>query len=76
MKNPRDKQQILFLAKQIFPDKPKILTEAFQDATNQSYGYLIIDLTPTTSDDYRLRTRIFPEETNNIFSPIIYKPKL
>jgi septin family protein len=76
MKNPRDKQQIKYLAKQIFADNSKYLIEAYNDATKNPYGYLVIDLTADTPDEYRLRTRIYPDESKNIrFSPIIYQPK-
>jgi hypothetical protein len=76
MKNPRDKQQIKYLAKQIFADNSKYLIEAYNDATKNPYGYLVIDLTAETPDEYRLRTRIYPDESKNIrFSPIIYQPK-
>lgn len=34
-KNPRDRQQIKFLAKQISPDNPKYIQEAFNDATSK-----------------------------------------
>ena len=57
-KNPRDNQQITTLARQMYPGKSKFMTEAFQDATKQSYGYLFIDLKPTTYDFLRLRTSI------------------
>lgn len=78
LKNPRDSSQIMTLARQIFPHRPKTLTEAYDDATRSSYGYLKIDLTPETPESYRLQTRITPEEVQHLykdFSPIIYKPK-
>jgi len=78
MKNPRDGVQVLNLARQIYPDKPKLITEAYKDATKQAYGYLIIDLKPDTPEFLRLKTRIMPEEVehlNKSFSPIIYKSK-
>jgi hypothetical protein len=55
------------------------MTEAFKDATVKSYGYLMIDLTPDTPEEIRLRTRIFPDESPRFdqnISPIIYKQKL
>jgi hypothetical protein len=78
LKNPRDGSQILNLAKQIFPTNPKLLIEAYKDATQHPYGYIVIDLKQDTPEFYRLRTRITPEETsylNKKFSPIIYKIK-
>jgi hypothetical protein len=75
LKNPRDPNQVWNLAKQIFPNNSKILTEAFKDATKTPYGYLLIDLTPDTPEKYRLRTRITTSEVISIgrnFAPIIY----
>jgi hypothetical protein len=62
MKNPSDRLQLLNLARQIFPTKQKFLTEAFDDACGEPFGYLLLDLEPSTSDDMRLRTKIFPED--------------
>lgn len=80
LKNPRDANQISALAKQIFPNNPKILSEAYYNATRSSYGYLLIDLTPDTPEEYRLRSRITTDEVlflGSKFNPIIYyiKPK-
>lgn len=74
-KNPRDKNQINFLARQIFPEHPKLMQECYQDATQNPHGYLLIDLTQTTKDDYRLRTKIFPADSprNIFYVPIPYK---
>ena len=59
-KNPRDAAQISYLARQMFPGNPKLLQEAYADATTKPYGYLLIDLKTTTPESYRLRTQIFP----------------
>lgn len=78
LKNPRDGSQILHLARQIFPSYPKVLTIAYDDATKEPYGYIVIDLKSDTPQMLRLRTRITPEEVahlNKTFSPIIYKKK-
>lgn len=71
-KNPRDKQQILHLSKQISPENPKYIQEAYNDATSKPYGYLLFDLRQTTSDIIRYRTAIF--ECDNP-SNIVYVPK-
>ena len=39
------------------------MTESFEDATARPYGYLLCDLKPETPNDFRLRTNIFPGET-------------
>lgn len=62
-KSPRDSSQITHLAKQMYPGNIKFMQEAFNDATAKPYGYLLCDLKPETPDDFRLRTNIFPDET-------------
>lgn len=61
-KNPRDASQIAYLARQMFPEKPKHLQEAYKDATSKPYGYLFIDLKSSTPESYRLRSQILPGE--------------
>ena len=62
-KSPRDSSQVTHLAKQMFPGHVKYMQESFQDATSRPYGYLLCDLKPETPSDFRLRTNIFPGET-------------
>ena len=66
-KNPRDAAQISYLARQMFPEKPKYLQEAYKDATHTPYGYLFIDLKGNTLETFRLRTQIFPGETQYVY---------
>ena len=66
-KNPRDLSQINHLAKQISPGKTKAVQEAYLDATRRPYGYLLCDFTPTTPDELRLRTNIFPGENTFVY---------
>ena len=79
MKNPRDKSQIAHLARQLFPENPKYLMDSYLDATQNQFGYLIIDLKPHTNDKYRLRTRItsyeLPKSIKGGYAPIVYLPK-
>lgn len=62
-KNPRDRAQIRHLARQVFPNDPKFLEEAYYDATSRPHGYLLLDLKQSTPDEYRFRTCIFPDDT-------------
>ena len=62
-KSPRDSSQITHLAKQMYPGNVKFMQEAFTDATSKPYGYLLCDLKPNSPEDFRLRTNLFPEET-------------
>lgn len=61
-KNPRDRAQIQHLARQVFPENPKFLSEAYHNATTPPHGYLLLDLKQTTPDNLRLRTGIFPDD--------------
>jgi hypothetical protein len=65
MKNPSDQLQVQTLARQIFPSNRRFFTEAYRDACSEPYGYLLVDLEPTTPDTIRLRTCIFPDDPYN-----------
>jgi hypothetical protein len=58
LKNPID-QQVMNLARQIYPEKPHQLLHHFQAATMKPCGYLKIDLKPTTPYSLQLRTNVF-----------------
>ncbi len=68
-KNPSDKLQIANLARQLYPRQVKYFTEAYDDATREPYGYLVVDVTQRTPDELRLRTAIFPDETTVVYCP-------
>lgn len=55
-KNPRDKSQIVVLSRQL--DMSHLIS-AYQDATRQPHGYLIVDLSPHTPDELRLMSQLF-----------------
>lgn len=61
--------QITCLAKQMYPGRVKYFQEAYTDATKEKYGYLFIDLKPDTPENFRLRTNIFPGETQFTYIP-------
>jgi hypothetical protein len=67
-KNPADSLQVSTMARQMFPRKPKILEDAYKDATKQCYGYLLVDYHQETDDKMRLRTDIFDK-------PCVYVPR-
>ena len=66
-KNPRDASQINVLARQMFPGKSRYMVEAYKDATQGPYGYLLVDLRQETPDRLRLRTNIFPSEIQVVY---------
>lgn len=70
-KNPRDKSQISFLARQVWPENPRFLQEIYNDATSVPHGYLLLDMKQSTPDRFRFRTRIFPSDRRTV----VYVPK-
>ena len=66
-KNPRDAGQFAILARQMYPGGSKFAVEAFKDATEKPYGYLLVDLKPDTNESHRLRTDIFPTEQTSVY---------
>lgn len=69
-KNPRDKLQIEYLARQIMPRHSKGVVEVFEKATEKPHSYLMFDLTQQTPDALRIRTNIFPDETMHVYAHV------
>ena len=67
MKNPGDKLQAVNLGKQLFPKRLQYFLDSYQDATSKPYGYLLIDVSPLTEEQARLRTKIFPNELQIVY---------
>ena len=65
--NPRDANQFATLARQMYPNDSRFAAEAYADATSVPYGYLLVDLKPEQDDRYRLRTNVFPSETQYVY---------
>ena len=61
--NPRDQQQIMVLARQIYPGQSEKFLSTYRMATSKAFGYLLIDLKPDTPNDKRLWPNVF-EQTN------------
>lgn len=72
-KNPRDSQQIQTLGRQMFPNRKKYLTNSFEDATRNPYGYLLVDAKPDTAEHLRLRTDIVNPSKQIAYVPEDYK---
>lgn len=66
----RDMQQILCLGKQIFLGRSSFFMDAFYKATNEPFGYLLIDINPYSDRRYQLRTKILPGEDTRIYLPL------
>lgn len=59
-RNPRDIQQISTLGSQL--GMREILSNAYKDATNQPYGYLLVDLSPHNHTEFKLKSHILPSQ--------------
>lgn len=68
LNNPRDRLQISYLSRQMFPENPKLLIECYEDATNKPHGYLFLDFKQFTPRAYRIQSDIFDRR-------IFYIPK-
>ena len=61
-KNPRDKSQIGYLARQIVPKISKFLSKVYDHASQDPHSYLLIDRHPETPEKFRVLSNIFPSE--------------
>ena len=64
--NPIDKGQVMTLARQMYPESPQHLMRYFREATTEPYGYLLVDLKPTTPDFLRLRVNALNPESERL----------
>lgn len=71
-KNPRDRNQVSSLAVQLYPENVNFIREAFADATKLPYTYLMFDLSQTCTDELRVRTNLFSDDSPQ---NVIYIPK-
>ena len=68
-RNIRDKAQLAYLSRQIFPGNGALIPQILDDiAKRHRYPYVLIDLSPyTQNEDYRIRTKILPGEISEIY---------
>ena len=62
--SPRDKSQIMHLSNQIYPGARNLLSIVSSTIVNDSGArgaYLLIDLSPDTPENFRLRNTLFPQ---------------
>jgi hypothetical protein len=69
-RNPRDKQQIQILARQMYPNNSKYLIESFEDATAKPHGYLLLDLNQNSDIRNRIQTGILPYQKRIFYTSI------
>lgn len=58
-KSLRDKNQVQYLARQIFPDFVNSFMNVYKEETDKPYNYLVIDLSQTCTPICRIKTDIF-----------------
>jgi hypothetical protein len=61
-KSPRMASVADQLGRQIWPQRKHYLLDAYNKATQQPYGYLFLDLYPSTPENLRVKTKILPSE--------------
>ena len=66
-KSPRDIQQIDYLGRQL--NNAKFLRHAYQLATKEDFGHLLIDLDPKTSECLRYSSNIVPPSPTIFYLP-------
>ena len=67
---PRDKTAVMCLARQMFPRQTGYFMQAYDEATEQPFGYLLVDARPETPNDLRLRSGLFSDEQCVAWLPI------
>ena len=63
--NPIDQQQIMTLARQMYPTNPQHLMRHFKTSTAMPCGYLVVDLKPCIPGHLRLRTEVLAAPIKN-----------
>ena len=69
LRNPSGQLQIRNLGVQLFPRRLDYFLDAYQKATARNFGYLVVDMHPSSPEITRLRTSIFSDETHYIYTP-------
>jgi len=64
--NAVDRQPVMTLARQMYPNNPRELLRHFEDAVGRPFGYLLVDLKPTTPETMRMRTDIFATPNSDV----------
>lgn len=60
--NKRDGNQIKVLGNQLMPGRLNYFMDSYRKATSKEWGYLLIDIHPSSDATYQLRTRLFPDD--------------
>jgi hypothetical protein len=74
MRSPSDKSQVMTLGRQLYPGSSHFFLEAYNDATSRKFGYLLIDVSPESEEETRLKTDIIPD-SRGLCMPTVYVRK-
>ena len=66
MRSPRDSSQILPLARQVCPQDPNFIVDAYRQATIEPHSYLYLDFQQKTHTQIRVRSNIFKENNKPV----------
>ena len=69
-KNPRDKTQIVHLARQVYPENISSFHKTFLDDCNDPHSYLFLDFTQSVNSVLRCRPKIFPGENTDVLAAV------
>ena len=61
-KNPRDQLGIRNLLLQSFPTQWQVVLDTFRKVTERPFGYMLLDLHPTSQDDQRIPSHLLKDE--------------
>ena len=69
-RSPRAMSYVTTLARQLFGNSGKmykLMLESFNHATQERYGYLLVDTRPDTPPELMFRTKILPNQENIVY---------
>lgn len=67
-RSPRDVSQVRTLAAQAFPGRTRFIVDAYENATDYSYGFLVLDFSPNVDKRLRVVGNIFMEGAIMVFT--------
>jgi RecA/RadA recombinase len=69
LRAPNSLLSVRNLGTQLWPRELSYFMDAYKQATSENYGYLFIDLHPSSKQVLRLRSNIFPGEKTQLYIP-------
>jgi hypothetical protein len=70
LKNPRDKMQIVHLARQVYPENISSFYMTYLDDCRDPHTYLFLDLTQSINYLLRIRTKVFLDKITKVFATV------